>query len=189
MLIGAVARRYAQALFEIASEGSLEQVETELRFLTALISDNVEVRQVLHHPHIALSEKKSLMDKLLGDQVGSTVRKFLFLLIDRRRQNLLPMIEREFISLADEQRQVVEARVSSARALTADQQGRLTEQLRRLTGKQVRVVSELQPELIGGIMVQIGDRVMDGSVAHALDRIRLELSKNEQREPQGIGVK
>ena len=189
MLIGAVARRYAQALFEIAAEGSLEQIEAELRTLAALVRDNEEVGQILHHPHISLSEKKSLMDKLLGEQIGQTVRKFLYLLIDRRRQNLLPMIEREFVALADERRQIVEARVASAAALTPDQEGRLVEQLGRLTGKKVRVVKELRPDLIGGIMVQIGDHVMDGTIAHALDRMRQELSKQAQTEPQGIGVK
>lgn len=189
MLSGALARRYAQALFEIASETSLDQVEAELKALTGLVRDNEDVAKVLHHPHISLTEKKSLMDKLLAGQVGPTVLKFLYLLIDRRRQNLLSLIEREFGRFADEARQITEAKVASATALTPNQEERLKERLEKMTGKNVRLVAELRPELIGGVMVQIGDMVMDGTVAHALDRMRQELSKNTETVPQGIGVK
>lgn len=190
MLNGALARRYAQALFDIASETkTLEQVEVELKELTRVIQDYPEVKQVLHHPHIPLSEKKSLMDKLLGNEIGETVRHFLFLMIDRRRQDLLPLIQREFTHFLDEARQIVEAKVATAAALTADQEEKLRQNLARLTGKNVRMVSEIRPELIGGVMVQVGDRVIDGTVAHSLNRMREELRKSTEIEPQGIGVK
>lgn len=189
MLYGALARRYAQALFEIASETSLDQVDKELREITQLIAEHQEVAQVLYHPHISLTEKKALMDKLIGGQVGPVVRNFLYLLIDRRRQNLLPMVEREFSRLADEARNIVEAKVASAVVLTSSQTDRLNAQLSRLTGKTVRLVSELRPELMGGILVQIGDHVMDGTIKHALERMRENLRKTSVEEPQGIGVK
>ncbi|WP_206811212.1 F0F1 ATP synthase subunit delta [Paradesulfitobacterium ferrireducens] len=190
MLSGALARRYAQALFELAVEtDSLDQIQEELQGLTELVQSNTEVEQVLYHPHISLTEKKSLMDKLVGDQVGETVRNFLHLLIDRRRQNLLPLIVREFTQLADDKRQVIEAKVLSAVSLTPSQEERLKKELSRLTGKDVRLVSELRPELIGGVMVQVGDRVFDGTVAHSLERMREELRKTPEKEPQGIGVR
>ncbi|MHB1653169.1 MAG: F0F1 ATP synthase subunit delta [Desulfitobacteriaceae bacterium] len=189
MLNGALARRYAQALFDIASETSLDPINKELGEVTRLIEEQEEVAQVLYHPHISLTEKKALMNRLLSGQVGNVVRHFLYLLIDRRRQNLLPLIEREFSRLADEARQIVEAKVASAVALTPGQAEKLKEQLGHMTGKTVRLVSELRPELIGGVLVQMGDRVMDGTIKHALERMRQELRKSSVEEPQGIGVK
>ena len=189
MQSGALARRYAQALFEIARETSLDQIARELNELTRLIQEQDEIQQVLYHPHISLTEKKALMDKLLAGQLSDVMRHFLYLLIDRRRQNLLPVIEREFSRLADEARQIIEAKVASAVTLTPAQTERLKSELSRMTGKTVRLVSELRPELVGGVLVQVGDRVMDGTIKHALERMKLELRKNISAEPQGIGVK
>lgn len=175
MLSGALAQRYAQALFEIANETSLDSFDTELRELTQIIEEHEEITQVLYHPHIPLSEKKSLINKLFEGQVSETLRNFLFLLIDRRRQNFLKPIQQEFARMSDEARQIVEAKVVSATPLSDGQVERLKNGLARLTGKNIRLVSELRPELIGGALVQVGDRVIDGSVAHALNRMRKKL--------------
>lgn len=83
MLKGALARRYAQALYEIALKQDLNQVELELKELTRLIDENAEVAHLLYHPHITLTEKKELMDKLFSDSLSDTVRRFISLLIDK----------------------------------------------------------------------------------------------------------
>ena len=175
MLSGALAQRYAQALFEIAGKISLDSFDTELRELTQIIQEHEEISQVLYHPHIPLSEKKSFLDKLFKDQISETLRNFLFLLIDRRRQNFLEPIQQEFARLADEARQIVEAKVVSAIQLSDSQEERLKKELARITGKNIRLIRELRPELIGGALVQVGDRVIDGSVAHSLNRMRENL--------------
>lgn len=176
MLKGALARRYAQALFEIAVQSDLDSIEDELQELTGLIEQNAEVAQFLYHPHISISEKKSLMEKLFAGQLSVTVRNFLYLLIDRRRQNHLSDITREFSLLADQARNIVEAKVVSATPLNENQELRLQTELGRITGKKIRMVKEVRPELIGGVLVQIGDRVMDGTVAFQLRHIRQSLS-------------
>jgi F-type H+-transporting ATPase subunit delta len=176
MLKGALARRYAQALFEIGVQSDLNLIEAELKELTGLIEQNAEVAHVLYHPHISLSAKKSLMEKLFAGQLSVSVRNFLYLLIDRRRQNILPDITREFIMLADQARNIVVAKVASATPLSESQEVRLQKELIRISGKNVRLVKEVRPELIGGVLVQIGDRVIDGTVASKLQRIRQSLS-------------
>jgi F-type H+-transporting ATPase subunit delta len=175
MLKGALARRYAQALFELAVQQDLNQIETELQQLISLIEENAEVAHLLYHPHISLTEKKAIMDKLFSGSLSDTVRRFFYLLIDKRRENLLPNIQREFKLLADQARNIVEARVTSAAPLSKSQEERLHKELVRITGKDVRIVQEVRPEIIGGVIVQIGDRVMDGSVAYKLSQIRLSL--------------
>lgn len=175
MLKGALARRYAQALFELAEQQDLNQIETELQQLTSLIEENPEVAHLLYHPHISLTEKKAIMDKLFSGNMSDTLRRFFYLLIDKRRENLLPDIQREFNLFADKARNIVEARITSAAPLSKSQEERLHKELARISGKNVRMVKEVRPELIGGIIVQIGDRVMDGSVASKLSQIRLSL--------------
>jgi len=188
MINGSLARRYSQALFEIASDKGLDPIDADLRELTKMVEENHEVKDTLLHPHISLSDKKSIMDKLMGEDFGDITRHFLYLLIDRRRANLLPFIQREFTRLADEARQVVEAKVASAIALTAPQLDELKKAIIRMTGKEVRIISEVRAELIGGVLIQIGDRVMDGTIAHALEKMRVNLRKNSDK-PQEVGVK
>jgi len=188
MINGSLARRYSQALFQIASETSLDPVDNDLRELTMLVEENEEVKGALLHPHISLSDKKSIMDKLLGEDFGETTRRFLHLLIDRKRENLLPVIQHEFTRLADEARNVVEAKVASAITLSATQLADLKKAIGRMTGKDVRIVSEVRTELIGGVLVQVGDRVMDGTVAHTLNRMREDLRRTSEK-PQEVGVK
>lgn len=188
MINGSLARRYSQALFEISSETSLDPVDNDLRKLTKLVEENAEVKNALLHPHISLNVKKSIMEKLLGEDFGVVTRRFFYLLIDRKRENLLPLIQREFSRLADEARQVVEAKVTSAIELSASQLDDLKQAIKRMTGKDVRIISEVRAELIGGVVVQVGDRVMDGTIAHALNRMRVELRRNSEK-PQEVGVK
>jgi len=114
MINGSLARRYSQALFEIASETSLDSVDNDLRELTKLVEENTEVKNVLLHPHISLSVKKSIMQKILGEDFGEVTRHFFYLLIDRKRENLLPLVQHEFTRLADEARRVGEAKGASA---------------------------------------------------------------------------
>lgn len=188
MINGSLARRYSQALFEIASETSLDSIDSDLRELTKLVENNAEVKSVMLHPHISLSIKKSIMEKLLGEDFGEVTRRFFYLLIDRKRENLLPLIQREFSRLADEARQVVEAKVASAIELSTSQLDDLKNSIKKMTGKDVRIISEVRAELIGGVLVQVGDRVMDGTIAHALNRMRVELRRNSEK-PQEVGVK
>ncbi len=188
MINGSLARRYSQALFEIARESSLDSIDNDLRELTKLVEENAEVKGVMLHPHISLSVKKSIMEKLLGEDFGEVTRRFFYLLIDRKRESLLPLIQREFTRLADEARQVVEAKVASAIELSATQLDDLKKAIKQMTGKEVRIISEVRAELIGGVLVQVGDRVMDGTIAHALNRMRVELRRNSEK-PQEVGVK
>lgn len=186
MLKGALARRYAQALFELASNTSLEQMENELLAFSGMIESEPEIKNVLQHPHISLTDKKAIITKLT-ENASLSVRNFLNLLIDRRRQDLLPLIVREFIRLADEARQIAEVRVTSAIALKPEHEEQLKKAISRLTGKQVRMKSEVNPDLIGGVRVQVGDQVFDGSVLHSLNRMREELRRASEK-PQEAGV-
>lgn len=188
MINGSLSRRYARALFEIASETSLDLVDKDLRELTKIVEENTEVKRALLHPHISLSNKKAFIDKLMGENFGEITRSFIHLLIDRKRESFLPFIQKEFSRLADEARQIVEAKVTSAVELNDSQLEGLRKSIGQATKKDVRLISDVREELIGGIRIQIGDSLMDGTVAHALEKMRGELRKNAEK-PQEVGVK
>ena len=188
MLNGALARRYAQALFELAVEVSLlDQVDAELQELTKLIAENSELRHLLNHPNIEAKTKKEVLNKILDQNISDITRYFFYLLIDRRRQNLTKHIQREFTRLANEARNVIEAQIVSAVPLAEAQEEKLKQVIAKATGKNVRLTTSVDSTLIGGAKLQIGDRVMDGSIATALEKLRNQLKKSSYKPQQEVG--
>lgn len=188
MLNGALARRYAQALFELAVEVSLlDQVDAELQELTKLIAENSELRHLLNHPNIEAKTKKEVLNKILDQNISDITRHFFYLLIDRRRQNLTKYIQREFTRLANEARNVIEAQIVSAVPLAEAQEEKLKQVIAKATGKNVRLTTSVDSTLIGGAKLQIGDRVMDGSIATALEKLRNQLKKSSYKPQQEVG--
>ncbi|MCL1916738.1 MAG: ATP synthase F1 subunit delta [Peptococcaceae bacterium] len=177
MLNGALARRYARALFELATQMEvLDQIDAEMKGFTALLAENQEVRTILNHPNIGLSDKKAIVEKIGADFSRITL-SFFYLLIESRRQNLLGLVGREFARMADTARGIIEVCLTSATALTAQQEESLQKAMETQTGGTVRLILVVDPALIGGARLQIGDTVMDGSVRTALDKMRNDLRK------------
>ncbi|MDR1320052.1 MAG: F0F1 ATP synthase subunit delta [Gracilibacteraceae bacterium] len=176
MLDGAAARRYAQAMFDLAVEaGRLNETDRELRELTEVLRAGPELKYLLGHPNVEMTEKRAVMEQIFGRETSQLTRHFFYLLLDRQRQKLLPLIQREFSRLADEKNQVTEATVTSAAALSAAQTEALRQAVRGLTGKDVRLLTRVDADLIGGATLKIGDRVLDGSLLTQLRKMRREL--------------
>lgn len=189
MLNRTLARRYARALFELASEMSvLDQIDRELSEITDLIAKNQELKYFLNHPNIEAEAKRKVLGTVLVSSVSEISRNFVFLLIDRRRENYLGLIQKEFSRLANKARNIVEVKVTSAVTLSAEQEENLKGVLVKNTGKNVQLTLEMSPKLIGGAKLQIGDRVMDGSVSTALAKLGQELRKSSSKPQQEVGV-
>lgn len=186
MLRGAVAGRYAQALYDIAEEKNIvDELEQELKQVAGVVKEYGEVHKILDHPRVTAAQKKELLSGLFGGRVSEVVENFLALLVDKRRETFLLDIIDEYINIADRARNVVEARVSSAVELTAEEKDNLVEALRRITGKEVRPAYSVDATLLGGVVVRIGDKVLDGSVRNYLAALGERLRQIEVRE---IGV-
>ncbi|RNC28879.1 MAG: ATP synthase subunit delta [Candidatus Dichloromethanomonas elyunquensis] len=189
MLNGALARRYAQALYELAVEMTvLDQIDRELCDMVKLVTDHQELKSLLNHPNIDVEAKKETVGKILDRSVSELSKHFLYLLIDRKRQNLLSLIQREYTCLANEARNIAETKVTSAAPLTSSQEDKLKQVIAKITGKNVQLSIEVNPDLVGGVKLQIGDRVMDGSISTALDKLREELRKTSIKPQQEAGV-
>jgi len=160
-------------LFAVA-EGAdlLDRVQQELHQLRDLMEEAPELRQVLEHPRMDESRKKELVARVLGDRVSELAIDFLSLLIDKKRADaLVPAIE-EFDRLLDEARGIQRAEVRSAVPLPDDLAGTLTLRLNELTGRQVILSRVVEPELIGGLVIHVAGRLIDGSIASHLDTVR-----------------
>lgn len=171
-----VARRYAQALGQLAVErGILEEVERDLELVVSTIQGSDALRRVWEHQRISAEQKRSVVDSALGDQISTVTRHFLYLLLQKRREGILEAVAGEFRRLANEARNVVDVEVRTARALGDAERELLSRRISEYVGKQVRLVEVTAPELLGGVIARVGDLVMDGSVLTRLERLREQL--------------
>lgn len=166
----AVGKRYARALFEVASErGKIDQVEADFAAIVQAVEQNEDLAKIMLHPHIAADAKQSLIDELFKDHVGEEIFNFLNVLIESGREQQLSDIYRSYVQLANEARGVAEAIVTSAKPLSAEEQAELAEQFGQKLNKKLHVTSVVDPSILGGIIIKIGDRLYDGSVKAKLE--------------------
>lgn len=178
MLKGAVAGRYSTALYNLASEANVVgQVEEEIKAVAAAVRDNQTLKQVLYHPQITVANKKGLLEAVFKDQVLPLTSNFLALLIDRRRETFLQDIVDEFVEQANKDRNIVQAKVSTAVELIEEEKKAIEQLLAKITGKKVQSSFVVEPSLVGGVLVHIGDKVIDGSIKARLDNMRETLRK------------
>jgi len=170
-----VAKRYAQALFEVANgKGSTDAVEQELKAFTTALKDNPKMVDLLNNPSIETGVKKQQVTSLLQGRVSDIVLNFIQLLIDRRRQDTIESIYTEYVRLADEARGQIKATVETAVPLSEEELSVLKSKLG--DASKVELKATVNPSLIGGARVRVGDRVFDYTVAGQLERFRQTLN-------------
>jgi F-type H+-transporting ATPase subunit delta len=167
-----VAKRYARALFEVAKEKDIiSLVEEELKSVASAIRDNADLQKFLNHPNIGTSVKTDLLKQIFEGKVSEPVWNTLLVLIDKGRQAILSALVVDYVKIANEALGQASATVYSAFVLTEAQQAEVASQFSKVTGKTIRVSNIVEPKLLGGIQVRIGDRLYDGSLAGKLDRL------------------
>ena len=175
-----VARRYASALFDVATKAqTLEAVEGGLSGLAALVASHEELRRVFESPAVPASRKRALVDALLaaGGPVQDELARLLRLLADRDRLALLPQIASAFADRMMAERRVVPAEVVTAAPLDDARKAELAEALGRATGRTVTLTERVDPGIIGGIVARVGSLVFDGSVTRQLERMGEQLRR------------
>jgi F-type H+-transporting ATPase subunit delta len=171
-----VARRYAQALFDLARDkGLIDQVDDELGMVVSIIDANPQLRTVLDDVLIPDEAKRNLVSKLFAGKVSDLVMNFLLMVIRKRRESQIPAMYRSFLELANEARGIVEVEVRSATQLPEETVRNLEAKLMKRLGKRIKFQTQVVPELLGGLVVRVGDELMDGSVKTRLQRMRERL--------------
>lgn len=175
-----VARRYAAALFDVASKAQrLDAVERDLAGVATLVASHDDLRRVVASLTIPAPRKRALVDALLaaGQPISDEVARLLRLLADRDRLALLPDIAAVFDERMMEQRRIVPADVVTAVPLGEAQKAALAEALGRATGRTVTVTERVDSTIIGGVVARVGGVVFDGSVTRQLERMREQLRR------------
>ena len=164
---------YANALFEVAQvEGSLDAVQDELYQLARALETNDELRTTLTDEAIPADRRQGIVESLLGATASPVTTSLVSCIIGAGRGRQLPAIVDRLVARAAEAKNQVVAEVRTTVPLTDDQKSRLADALGKATGKSVEVKTIIDPSILGGIVSQVGDTVIDGSVRHRLDQLR-----------------
>ena len=178
MSVQAIARRYAAALADVATQrGETREVQQELLAWADMLRANPNLREIFANPTIALDKKRAVLKRLL--EIGkprSTTANFLKVLLQNQRLTELEEINRKFAEVLDDRAGVVAARVTTAGPVPAAMQQTLEARLHSLTGKKVRIEFDTDPGLIGGLVTRIGSTVYDGSVRNQLEQIKEKMA-------------
>jgi F-type H+-transporting ATPase subunit delta len=173
--VSVVDRVYASALFEAAEEeGRLEPVREQLAQLVEAERQVPELRELLRNPQVdPRARRAALEDVLAGSE--ELLRNFLFVLADKGRAAQLEEIALEFERLVAEHEGVVHAELTTAVELSDDEADKLLGQIEQASGRKVEATRSVDPDLIGGIVLQVGSHRLDASVRGRLDRLRRRL--------------
>jgi F-type H+-transporting ATPase subunit delta len=170
-----VARRYAQAVFEIARETqAFDAWERDLDILNAVMTDSV-TSSYLRSPKTPAADKQALLDKAL-ENASPEAKRLSSMLLERRRLASVPEIYEKYQSLLLEEKGIVIADVTTAVPLDDAGEKMIQKQLSELVGKDVEVRTQVDPAIIGGMVARIGDNLIDGSVSSQLRRLHERLT-------------
>jgi F-type H+-transporting ATPase subunit delta len=170
--------QYANALADIAvAQGAAAPVVQQLGDFLAATVNSAELRNVLASPAVSKEQKRAVAEKI-ATRLGASkiVRNFLLVMVDHRRSALLPEIFDELQKVLRDRQGVAEAQVCSAVELNEKQKRELTLTLEKTTGKKIEAKFSLDPKLLGGAVVRVGDTIFDGSLRNRLDGLRERLA-------------
>lgn len=170
--------QYANALADIAlAQGAGKPAAEQLQDFSAVYAQSTELQTFLASPAVPVETKHKIIEKITA-RLGASkiIRNFLFVIADHRRTHLLPEITATFQQVIRQRQGVAEAEISSAVELNAAQKKEMAETLAKLMGKKVETKYSLDPALLGGAVVRIGDTIYDGSLRGRLNEMRARLT-------------
>jgi F-type H+-transporting ATPase subunit delta len=170
-----IARPYAEAAFRLAREGNALPVWSEMLRLVSAVVAEPKVATALDNPNLAAGDKQSLLLSLCGERLNGEGRNFVRVLVEADRVALMPQILEMFGTLKDEADGVARARIDSAFALSDAQLAALTAALAKRFGKRIEATVAVDPALIGGARITVGDTVIDGTVQAKLATMAQQL--------------
>jgi F-type H+-transporting ATPase subunit delta len=175
--ISGLAERYAAALFELADERhALDEAAGDLRELRAMLGASADLGRLVRSPVLSRADQGKAMAALAENaKLSKLTADFIAIVARNRRLFAVPAMIEAYLAKLAERRGEVTAEITAAQSLTEAQQGVLTEQLRRVVGSRVAIDVRVDPSLLGGMIVKIGSRMVDGSIKGQLQRLQLSM--------------
>ena len=176
MLKETIARRYSAALFGLAKDaGAVDKTVEELDAFNAALAKDADVMEFFLSPVIDRTEKIALLERALKDRTGELTFQFLVLLVRKRRENLIDAIAKQMHGLQDLEAGRALATIATPGKLAPDEIAQLTGRLSKVYKRPIVATTKVEPDLLGGVVVQIGDHYVDASVSGKLEEVRRHL--------------
>ena len=173
-----IAEKYAIALLQVAQEQkTVDEVAREMRQVQTLVETHEELRELLEHPRLDRFEKLSVLQNLLKIPLSQTMANFLLLLMTKKRMKYFQSVATHYERLCYASQGKAIARVLTALPLTAPERTALAQRLSQTFGSDVEVREQIKPDLIGGIIVYLGDQRLDASLLGQLAKMKQRLLK------------
>lgn len=168
-----VGKRYAEALAELAAQAAaIDEYQKDLQLVVDGFNNLPEFRLALLNPKVKAAEKKGLIIKSFGATINTDVLNFVLFVLEKGRIRHLSGILKEFVSISDKRRKILNIRVLTAAPLEAEQINRIKEKfIIQYNAVSAKVEQEIDRDLIGGVKVIIGDKVADGSIKGRLEEL------------------
>ena len=172
-----IARGYARPLFEVATEqDKLDVVREQLGEFADALNDSRELQTFLFSPYFSTEEKEEGLARAVTD-ADETVANFLALLLENHRMPVIFRVRREYDRLWEEANQLLPVEITSAVELDPSVAERIGDEIGRQTGRTVRLTSTVDPDVIGGIVVRVGNSILDASIRTRLENLRKQVAK------------
>jgi F-type H+-transporting ATPase subunit delta len=167
------AKQYASAIYQASSQsGKVEVVLNQMELLEELLKNSPEMTLFWKHPQIKPLAKLQAVQEVLNQPFLPETARFLMLILEKGRSGIVEEVLEQFRHLRLEELGVLVVKVSTAKALNEDEESRLIEKLKKEHGKDILLEKDIQPELLGGIRVQVEDTVYDSTIRRRLDKMR-----------------
>jgi ATP synthase F1 delta subunit len=172
-----IARVYADALFQVAKDkGELDEIHEQLDQFADALAESRDLQVFFFSPYFSTDEKREGLRKVLSDAQPELVN-FLELLIDKHRMPVIFRVRKRFDELWAEEKKMLEVRLTSAVELDPDVVERVGAELERQTGRTIDLDAGVDEDILGGLVLQVGNMVLDASLRNKLEKLRKEVAK------------
>ena len=174
-----VASRYAKALIDLAAELNIvEPVKTDIELFIDTCKANTELQAILKNPIISLDKKANILDAIFGDKLNKIILEFFKIAVRKGRANVLLASAMEFVNQYNILKNVVKATVTSSSPLSKDNISQIEAVVKEATKGEVILTTQVDPSLIGGFILKVGDKQFDTSLSGKLNKLKKEFQQN-----------
>lgn len=173
-----VSKTYSEALFEVAlEENKIDLFLNEISFVIETFKMHENFYELFKTPLVKIEAKKKVIEEVFGDKLSQEMNNFLKIIVDKRRGHFIEQIKWEYENLVNKHKGIVNAVATTAVSLKDKDKTILQNKLSSLTGKTVNLSNEIDKNVVGGILIKIGDKVIDGTIKSRLEEMKESLSQ------------
>ncbi|HCN82435.1 MAG TPA: ATP synthase F1 subunit delta [Sphingobacteriaceae bacterium] len=174
-----VASRYAKSLIDLAKEQNvLEPVRQDIELFIRICKENPELRAVLANPIISLDKKTGILSGIFAGKVQPLILNYFKIVVNKGRSEILYATAKEFMNSYNIHKNIVKARVSSAAPLSEKSRKQIEDAVKAVTKGEVILETKVDPDLIGGYILTVGDKQLDASISSSLKKLKKEFSSH-----------